>query len=126
MTGAAAVATSSAAVATANAANRKAQKAKCEASMKDFRHEASTVIEQREYAACVRLVHPAEITGGEAIALKAAIVIVMLSTLVGTGLGFRSGSSSGPIEGFFTGLVGSAVACLLAFAAYEGIGFLFS
>lgn len=126
MTGAAAVAASSAAVATANAANRKAQKAKCDLSMKDFRHEAATVIEQREYAACVRLVHPAEITGGEAIALKTAIVIVMLSAIVGAGLGFRSRGSFGPIEGLFLGLVGSGVACLLAFAAWSGIGFLFS
>lgn len=94
--------------------------------MKDFRHEASTVVEQREYVACVRLVHPAEITGGESIALKAAIVIVMLSTIVGAGLGFRPSGNFGPIEGLFVGLIGSGIACILAFAAWSGIGFLLS
>jgi hypothetical protein len=122
----AAIAASSAAMVTANAANRKAQQAKCEVSMKDFRHEASTIVAQREYAACVRLMHPAEITGGEAIALKAAIVIVMLSAIAGTALGFRPRGNFGPIEGLFLGLIGSGIACILAFAAWSGIGFLFS
>lgn len=124
MSSAAAVAASSAAISAANTARRKAE---CVAGMDDFQHVTATVVQRQHYADCVRLIHPDPLSGTEAIALKVAIVVVLISAAVGSFMNFRRYE---PIEsslfGFFAGGIGSIVLGGTGFAIFAGLRYVVS
>lgn len=117
------VAAANAAVA-ANAA-RKAKIAACEATMPAYEHETATTEQAQSYAECVRLFHPTEITGGEAVFIKVLIVCVFAGCGIGAWLGHKD-YGTGWFLGLVGGLIGGFSLPLSLAGAFMAIRFLFS
>lgn len=102
----------------------RAMKLACEAMMPTYTHQTATVEQMQVYAKCVEKLHPEELSFGAVIALKIAIVIVLLSTAVGGYIGSRG--YDGTLYGAFVGCFGSMVALFLLFLLLAALHFLFS
>ena len=67
-----------------NAIIHQARIRQCEGVVESFKSQGSTITEQRQYADCVHLLHPQPISSGAEIFLKIAIIIAIVSAIVGT------------------------------------------
>jgi hypothetical protein len=132
MSAAIAIASSSNAAAAAAAAEARAAKViACKKYVQGYEHNAATVADAKQYASCIRLLHPDDIAPGEVWMLKAAIVIVMLGCVAGVVMGCREGRNSfmGWQRFIFYPLFGgllAAAALLGCGAVVAGVVFLFS
>lgn len=104
-----AISTSAAVTATnANSVALRVKKDNCSYMMKGFKHEFSTIKEQRDYAECVDLLHPKELEPTEIIFLK----LLFILGLIGAGCTFYN-------QKFYHGedLIGATLLGLLGGAA---------
>lgn len=116
---------SSAAVAISVIALAEAEKAKCAASVKGYRHDVATVAQMQEYAGCIDKLHPSELTADATIVLKVAIVLLFAGT-IGGGVYQSVWGYDGPITGALLGLAATAGGMLALWLAWAGIKFLLS
>lgn len=114
--------------AAASAEAAAAKKLACQKFVKDYQHETATTQERVDYAGCVGVLHPAPVSDGASMLIKAAIVILLLSTVVGSGLELRRGYGStlerlcmGAIQGFLL----SGAVLLFGGLAVAGVAFVF-
>lgn len=96
----------------------------CDAMMPTYAHQNATVEQMQTYAKCVDKMHPQEMSFGAVIALKVAIVIVLLSTAIGAYVGSRS--YDGTLYGALVGCIGSVTALFVLFLLLAALTFLFS
>lgn len=107
---------SSAQSAAASVAAQEAARKACAALVRGYEHDKATPPEMRAYAECARLLHPSPMTGGEAVALKGAVLFMLVAMIVGVLYEFRAKDISDTWIGhIFGGLfIGFAVGfCLL-------------
>jgi ABC-type spermidine/putrescine transport system permease subunit I len=92
--------------------------------MPSYQDTTATVEQKREYAECVGLLYPHQLTGSAILALKFWIICALVSIPVGVWLGWEDDRTAGAIMGgilapVFIGLVG-----LCVMLAVAGISFL--
>lgn len=79
-----AIAGSSAAMSAAAAARAsQAQDMACKSFLASYDAKLATVTDMKEYASCVERIYPESASGGEIIAMKVAIVLVLAAAVVG-------------------------------------------
>jgi hypothetical protein len=109
--------------------NSRAERIACGKAVEGYRHDGATVEEARAYSRCIDMLHPSSMSPHEAIALKVAIVVVLLGA-VGGFVFSRFLDGEGWLISLFIGpLMGAIVAaCSMAalWGAYFGVRFLFS
>lgn len=102
----------------------------CKTMLPSYEAKGATVEEMRVYADCVHTVHGTGegLTGGEALLLKIAIVIVLISGVVGAWHGTKAPFSSFlDVVMYFVAYVLGAMAAMLVFAGLvAALHFLFS
>ena len=97
--------------------------AKCAACMGGYKHDEASVKEMKEYAECVRLVHPEAF--GPTTGQRVGVGLAMLVCLVCAVGGFLKDADSTPFSGAFLGLmIGFLVSVIVAVTAY-GLVFVF-
>lgn len=131
------VAISAAALASSAAANSAAQAAKknsCVTLELTYKPELASVSQKQQYAECLELLYPkpsAPLTGGEVVAAKIGIVILLIAFVIGAVKGWREGydTADSMLGAVLTGLMGWVVVAVVAFilgVAIAGIAYLFS
>lgn len=131
------VAISAAALASSAAANSAAQAAKknsCVALELTYKPELASVIQKQQYAERLELLYPkpsAPLTGGEIVAAKIGIVILLISFAIGAVKGWREGydTANKILGAILSGLMGWVVVVvvgLLLGAGIAGISYLLS
>jgi hypothetical protein len=124
-TSGAAVAISSVALAEASAAKTEA----CKATVKTYKPETATVAEMRGYAECVQRLHPNDLPSGAVIAIKIAIVLVLIGAIVGAWKSYKDRDYFGWFDvsmGFVMGATAVAAILFVGALVLAGVGFLFT
>jgi hypothetical protein len=120
-------------VAAANAAiaaeeARRAQIAACQAQMPVFNAQTASVEQMHDYADCVNLLYPQELSSGETVFVKILIVGAFLAVLGGAVYGHLKRNSDDLIDNLWIGaLVGAMIyggGVLVLWLAIAGIRFL--
>ena len=110
MPSAAIAASANANAAAANAEAARAKRIACMKYVPGYKHDAATVVEMRQYSECISILHPAPLTGGEVIWVKAAIVAGLICAGLATYKGAKDDGIVLAILGFFMGgLLGSCL-----------------
>jgi hypothetical protein len=104
-----------------------AQRRDCGPVVKGYQHEGATVAEMRSYAQCIGRLHP-EYTGGEIVAVKVAVAIMLLSMVGGIAYGIREFRDSGDFSDLILFPIIAPIAVFIVVAAigfaYAGLQFL--
>ena len=122
----AASAAAAAAAASASASAARAKKATCNIKVDSFDSYKATIQEKKEYADCVKYLHPDPMSSDTAIVIKVAIIFVIGCTIFGFLRGAWKDGFEGSMVFGLRGLSCSALFVLLAFLAVIGIQFVFS
>jgi hypothetical protein len=98
-----------------------------------YRAELATVDQKQQYSECIQLLHPqpsAPMTGTELLVVKAVIVLLLISVVVGAVKGWREGYDTMDriVWALLTGFMGAIIAAALMGAGAltaAGITYLF-
>ncbi len=118
-----AIAIASAANANAAAARQAAHRAECRALMPSYQDVTATVEQRREYAECVGLLYPHELTGSALTAAKFWVLIALVSIPVGAWLGWQEDETPGAMMGAILGPCAVGAVGLATMAIIAGIAF---
>lgn len=124
------VAFSAVAIGQATAAQLEAARAKriaCEAMMPAYKHEGATLEQARQYAECVGVLYPAEMTDGQITAAKAVVALVLIGVVVGAIKGWKDdGEAMTAVLFALMGGVGVVIAIIFLGAFISALEFLVS
>lgn len=101
-----------AAASTASAlASKRSTEAKCNELVSGYEHTTATIEQRQEYADCIDMMHPSQLTGDEVIGLKIIIVCAFVGALVSYWKGRDSscGFSESAADAFFGAVFGALV-----------------
>ena len=101
-----------------------AAKMVCEAIMPAYAHWSATMEQMRIYADCVNRVYPVPLSHDSVIALKVAVALLFIGTIVGAWRGWDD--YDGPFLGAAQGFILVLVAEIVLFITGAGLTFLFS
>lgn len=106
----------------------KAHDEACKVTIQTYEAHTATVEQMRDYASCVNRLHPSEMTGGEVIALKIIIVLVLTGAVIGCiKPPFAHGQPDleDRVMGFVVGAIATACGLLVIGPICAAIEFLF-
>lgn len=104
-------------------AARDAKEAKCAALIDGYEHATATTEQQQEYADCIDMLHPDQITGTEVIAIKVVIVCALIGAAIGAFRGDYADERF--VHALFGAIIGVLAPVLMA-AIIWAIHFLFT
>ena len=100
------------------AQSERAKKLACESLEQSFEPKTATIQQKQDYAECMRLLYPQEMSAGDVFALK----IVLVIAFIGMGIGGAIGARDDVPTGFIFGLIGFLIAPIAA-GIVGGIGY---
>jgi hypothetical protein len=100
----------------------------CTKFVKGYAHDTASVAEVRQYASCANTLFPEPVSDGASLAIKAAIVIVLVCFVIGAarGDGYGDTSLSGRAYGALTWAIIAATTMVIGALGVLGVGYVFS